>query len=109
MSASLFPRQDTLQKKFGAYSLTTPTTALRPELCVAYSIVDDAKGKTRKLSAEAAAEFEKAASAAKAKPGGIELYSGTYYAACTFGGLLACVSVFCSSCWGFPRRLCRMR
>jgi len=64
----------------------------RIELYSAFSVVDDAKGKAKKLSAEATAEFEKASAAAQAKTGKIELYSGAYYAACTFGGLLACVS-----------------
>lgn len=54
--------------------------------------MDDAKNKAQKLSKEAQAEFEKASSKAQAKAGKIELYSGKYYAACTFGGLLACVS-----------------
>ncbi|KAG7138006.1 Mitochondrial phosphate carrier protein 3 like [Verticillium longisporum] len=56
----------------------------------AYSTVDDVKGKAQKLSSEAAKEFEKASAAAQAKAGRIELYSGRYYAACTFGGLMAC-------------------
>lgn len=55
-------------------------------------MVDSAKDKAVKLSNEATKEFEKASSAAQAKAGKIELYSGKYYAACTFGGLLACVS-----------------
>ncbi len=35
--------------------------------------------------------YEKASAKAQAKTGGIELYSGKYYAACTVGGILACV------------------
>lgn len=58
------------------------------DLYSAYSPVED---KVKKLSAEATAEFNKASAAAQAKAGHIELYSGKYYAACTFGGLLACV------------------
>ncbi|GAB0135959.1 hypothetical protein EsDP_00004279 [Epichloe bromicola] len=89
-----FPRPETLPGFF--YSATerksskpTPFQA-RPEFYGVYSVVEDAKGKARKLSAEATKEFEKASSAAQAKAGNIELYSGNYYAACTFGGLLAC-------------------
>jgi solute carrier family 25 (mitochondrial phosphate transporter), member 3 len=37
-------------------------------------------------------EFEKASSKVQAKTGGIELYSAKYYASCTLGGILACVS-----------------
>ncbi|KAI0008803.1 mitochondrial phosphate carrier protein [Xylariaceae sp. FL0662B] len=100
--ASLFPNQHILQNCFyaplhpsqrqpsqAANAKATPYQA-RPELYSAYSIVDDAKDKSRQLSAEAQAELDKASKAARAKTGGIELYSPTYYAACTFGGLLAC-------------------
>ena len=45
------------------------------------------------LSAEAQKEVQKASAAARAKTGEIELYSPKYYAACTFGGLIACVGV----------------
>jgi solute carrier family 25 phosphate transporter 3 len=97
----LFPSQDALQHTFGtaaqfgrAQSVprATPYQA-RPELYGAYSIVDDTKSKAQKLSAEANREIELASQKAQAKVGGIELYSGKYYAACTFGGLLACVSI----------------
>lgn len=56
------------------------------------SIQEDAKSKAQKLSKEAQAEFEKASKAAQKKAGHIELYSAKYYAACTVGGLFACVS-----------------
>ena len=97
----LFPSLQNLQQGFGARpvdtqphrpaSSATPKQA-RPELYHAYSVVDNAKEKAQKLSAEAQAEFDKASSAAQAKAGHIELFSPKYYAACTFGGLLACVS-----------------
>ncbi|CAK7214887.1 Cu/Pi carrier [Sporothrix bragantina] len=100
MSSTLFPRYDALQKGFGTAhgpavthrpaSVRAPVPKIRPELCVAYSVVDDARDKANKLSNEAAREFEKGVAAAKPKKQSIELYSGTYYAACTFGGLLAC-------------------
>lgn len=51
------------------------------------------KSKAGALSNEAQKEIAKASSAAQAKTGQIELYSAKYYAACTFGGLVACVSV----------------
>lgn len=44
-----------------------------------------------KLSEEASRELAKASTKAQQKVGGIELYSPKYYAACTLGGLLACV------------------
>ena len=95
----LFPRHDTLQRAFGSplssrqpsQSTATPRQA-RAELFGAWSTVDDVKDKTKKLSAEATKEFEKASAKAQAASGKIELYSGKYYAACTVGGLMACVS-----------------
>lgn len=65
----------------------------RPELYGAWSVVDDAKDKAQKLSAEATKGIEKTSSKVQAQTGGIELFSGRYYAACTVGGLLACVSL----------------
>lgn len=93
----LYPRYSTLQQTFphqpqdGLKAQGTKATPYqaRMDLYSAYSTIED---KTKKLSAEATAEFNKASQAAQAKTGKIELYSGKYYAACTFGGLLACVS-----------------
>jgi solute carrier family 25 phosphate transporter 3 len=97
----LFPRLDTLQQSFGSpYPFVqqrgspkangpTPLEA-RMELYQAWSVVDDAKGKAKKLSDEATKEFNAASRKAQAATGGIELYTAKYYAACTFGGLLAC-------------------
>lgn len=53
----------------------------------AWNVIDDAKK-------EASREFEVASQKAQAKTGAIEPWSGKYYAACTFGGLLACVCFF---------------
>jgi solute carrier family 25 (mitochondrial phosphate transporter), member 3 len=39
-----------------------------------------------------AKQFDKASDAAQHSVGKIELFSPKYYAACTFGGLMACVS-----------------
>lgn len=105
----LFPRTDTLKGCFSSpVSATEDAGELlrlqqqqqrpsryqaRPELYGAFSTVDDVKGKAKQLSAEATAEFDKASAKAQSAAGGkIELYSGKYYAACTVGGLLACVS-----------------
>jgi len=82
-------RPDTPAEPTAAPSKRTPLQA-RSELYNAWSVVDDAKNKANKLSAEATKEFEKASAKAQAKAGKIELYSAKYYAACTFGGLLAC-------------------
>lgn len=93
----LFPKNETL--KGSIYSPMSKTTQPSPylartELYNAWSVVDDAKDKAVKIGNEASKEFEKASSKAQATTGKIELYTGKYYAACTFGGLLACVSVF---------------
>lgn len=93
----MYPRYETLQQTLphrrqdglkAQGSKATPYQA-RMDLYSAYSTVED---KAKKLSAEATAEFNKASQAAQTKTGTIELFSGKYYAACTFGGLLACVS-----------------
>lgn len=62
----------------------------RTELYSAWSVVDAAKDKAKNIGNEATREFEKASVRAQAKTGKIELFSAEYYAACTFGGLLAC-------------------
>lgn len=91
----LHPSKDALQGAFYSPLSATNRTRYqaRAELFPVHSsVVEDAKGKAKQLSAEATAEFEKASAKAQAKAGRIELYSGKYYAACTFGGLMACVS-----------------
>jgi len=55
-----------------------------------WSVTEEAERKASELSNAAAKEYQKASAAAQAKAGNIELYSGKYYAACTFGGLMAC-------------------
>lgn len=77
----LYPRFDVLQKTFPAQSQdglkgqqpskATPLQA-RMDLYSAWSAAEDSLTKGPKKQ--------------------IALYSGEYYAACTFGGLLACVS-----------------
>ncbi|KAL5594484.1 hypothetical protein BROUX41_001416 [Berkeleyomyces rouxiae] len=62
----------------------------RVELYGSYSIVESTKNAAHKLSEEAATELEKASLKAQDATGHVQLYTGKYYAACTFGGLLAC-------------------
>lgn len=64
----------------------------RSELYGAWSVSEDAIAKSKQLSDKAVKEFDKASAAAQAKTGQIEMYSPKFYAACIFGGLLACVS-----------------
>ncbi|KAE9986329.1 hypothetical protein EG327_004376, partial [Venturia inaequalis] len=62
----------------------------RSELYGTWSVSEDARAKANQLSNKAVNEFDKASAAAQAKTGQIEMYSPKFYAACTFGGLLAC-------------------
>lgn len=68
----------------------TPHPQKRP-IFSAWAAADTIKDKAEQLSADAQKEFEKASVKAQEKAGKIELYSGKYYAACTVGGILACV------------------
>lgn len=64
----------------------------------AFSAAEDAKGKVQVLSEEAQQEIAKASAVARAKAGEIPLFSGKYYAACTFGGQMACVGISITNC-----------
>lgn len=92
----LFPSPAALCSAFPSVPAGTDTNRTskyppaRQELYGTWSAVDDAKAKAAKLSEAATQEFEKASGKAQAKAGKIELFSAKYYAACTFGGLLAC-------------------
>jgi len=99
--ATLFPNQKTLHTAFSNSSPWTPRKVqsepisrskylARSDLYPAWSAIDDAKNKAAQLSDVAVKEFEKSSSKVQAKTGNIEMYSMKYYAACTFGGLLAC-------------------
>lgn len=87
------PNQDTLRGVFHSPAAQQPAPGDRRMGTVFdyYSVADDANGRAKKLSAEATRELERASAKAQRAAGGIELYSGKFYAACTFGGLLACV------------------
>ena len=76
--------------------LSTPKSSYkaRTDLYPAWSAVDDVKSQAGSLSNEAQKEIQKASQAAQAKAGKIELYSAKYYAACTLGGMLACVGIW---------------
>ena len=100
----VFPNQTLLSDVFSAQSpyghsmkravpQTRSTSSALSDFYPAWSAVDDIKHKAEHLSEEAQREIQKASQAARAKAGNIELYSPKYYAACTLGGLLACVSV----------------
>ncbi|KAK5172001.1 Cu/Pi carrier [Saxophila tyrrhenica] len=96
---SLFPGASTLSATFGhssPYNFTAQAPAkrspyqARSELYPSWDVAEDAKNKAAGLSDAAQKELQKASNVAQAKAGKIQLYSGKYYAACTFGGLMAC-------------------
>lgn len=70
-------------------------THLRREPFSAWSAIDDVKKTADSIAHEAAREYTVASQKAQEKAGHIELWTPKYYAACTVGGLLACVSVIC--------------
>lgn len=59
----------------------------------AWSAIDDVKKTADSIAQEAAREYNLASHKAQEKAGKIELWTAKYYAACTVGGLLACVSI----------------
>ncbi|EKG22193.1 Mitochondrial substrate/solute carrier [Macrophomina phaseolina MS6] len=80
-----FPSAQTLSTAFAAPATSVYPPA-RQDLYGTWSAVDDAKAKAGQLSDKAAREL----GVGKPQAATIELYSARYYAACTFGGLLAC-------------------
>ena len=92
----LFPTQSALNEAFSSPPPFSSPRAKKPTSAPnfsVWSVAEDAKSKAGALSSEAAKEIQKASSTAQAKTGQIELYSTKYYAACTFGGLIACVGI----------------
>ena len=99
---NIFPNQDTLANTFASRrplfgfhqepEKPVPAPKRRP-IFSAWSAVDDVKHAVETVSSGAQKEFEKASQTVQSKTGKIELYSAKYYASCTFGGLLACVSI----------------
>jgi solute carrier family 25 phosphate transporter 3 len=95
----MFPSHGALNSVFASqHPLTRPQTPPQTQTTIkrqpftAWSAVDNIKETGHKISEEVRKDYEKASQKAQGKAGKIELYSGKYYAACTFGGLLACVS-----------------
>ncbi|KAK4499617.1 hypothetical protein PRZ48_010135 [Zasmidium cellare] len=94
---SLFPSMSALSATFGnatPYSMNKAQPAPQKKsithLYQSWDVAEDAQKKATQLSDAATKELQKASSAAQDKVGKIELYSGKYYATCTFGGLMAC-------------------
>lgn len=75
----------------------------RREPFPAWSAIDEAKKKADIFAKEAVREYDVASHKAQEKTGKIEPWTAKYYAACTVGGLLACVSpdIYRQSSLGF--------
>ena len=91
----LFPNYSALNEVFSSrHIFRQPAPASnsqpKPDFSI-WNVAEDAKNQANALSKEAQAEISKASAVAQAKTGQIELYSPTYYGACIFGGLMACV------------------
>jgi solute carrier family 25 (mitochondrial phosphate transporter), member 3 len=92
----LFPSQSVIYNSLlpAASPFYKPPPVEHPQkrpIFSSWSAADTVKDKAEQVAADAAKQYEKASNKAQAKVGGIELYSGKYYAACTAGGILACV------------------
>jgi hypothetical protein len=104
---TLFPTQSCLNEVFASQSpFSRPAPKgrsseypLKRPIFSAWSVAESAKAKAGKLTDAAVDKYEKASAKAQSKTGKIELYSGKYYAACTVGGILACVSSPSGNCW----------
>ncbi len=90
------PSQSALNQAFSTrHIFNQPAPELKrpePDFSI-WNVAEDVKSKANVLSKEAQAEVSKASAKAQEKAGKIELYSPRYYAACTFGGLMACVGI----------------
>ena len=87
---TMFPSQSTIANVF-ASPMHSPVTMTgeapaKQTPFPAWNVIDETKK-------EASRELNAASQKAQAATGKIEPWSAKYYAACTFGGLLACVSI----------------
>lgn len=91
----LFPTQGTLSDAFSPHmpfgSEPPQSQSALEDRYPAWSTVEGGKSNAGTLSKEAQSELKKASQTLQDKTGGIQLHSSKYYAACTFGGLIACV------------------
>ncbi|KAF9892902.1 hypothetical protein FE257_000494 [Aspergillus nanangensis] len=92
----MFPSEDIITDAFSSHTprphiqRSRDHVVKRREVFTAWSVVEDTKKKADALAKEATHEFEVVSQKAQAKAGKIEPWTPKYYAACTFGGMLAC-------------------
>jgi solute carrier family 25 (mitochondrial phosphate transporter), member 3 len=91
----LFPSQGVIYNSFlpasPFYKAAPVEHPQKRPIFSSWSAADTVKDKAEQVAADASKQYEKASNKAQAKVGGIELYSGKYYAACVVGGIIACV------------------
>lgn len=94
-AAAIFARQHPLGRlgpqKQEQYPLPVQSAPPRREPFPAWSAIDETKKKADAFAKEAAREIDAASKKAQEKSGKIEPWSAKYYAACTIGGMMACV------------------
>lgn len=93
--SNAFPSHHPLKR----YPQTSGTAEWKREPFLAWSVVEDTKKKADALGKEAAREYNIVSQKAQSKTGKIEPWTAKYYAACTVGGLMACVRAICSLWW----------
>lgn len=90
--AGVFAPQHPLTRSQAQPEAPAASASIKRNPFPAWSALDDVKHKAEAIGNEAAREFDEASKLAQAKTGHIEPWTPKYYAACTVGGLLACVS-----------------
>jgi solute carrier family 25 phosphate transporter 3 len=94
----MFPSEDAIARAFSPHhplqqsQPAEPPASQKREPFPAWSVAEDTKKKADAFAKEATRELEVASKKVQAKTGKIEPWTAKYYASCTVGGLLACVS-----------------
>ena len=92
LSGALAPQSPPAKSNKGLAELTPANKQQRP-LFGAWSVIEDVKHAAEKVEKAAAKDFDKASTKVQSKTGHIEPWTAKYYASCTVGGLMACVSM----------------
>ena len=92
LSGALAPQSSPASSNKG-HAEAAPANKHQRPLFGAWSVVEDVKHAAEKVEKAAAKDFEKASNKVQSKTGHIEPWSAKYYASCTIGGLMACVSI----------------
>ena len=92
LSGALAPQSSPANSNKGHVDPAPANKQQRP-LFGAWSVIEDVKHAAEKVEKAAAKDFDKASNKVQSKTGHIEPWSAKYYASCTIGGLMACVSI----------------